>query len=115
MTALLAIMASIATAAVCADEVRPFPITVHLSVDPSITFLGAVPPFELARALGRVLAHEIGHVLLRLPLHDATGLMRAVLSPSELAEPNRSRLGLANRSVGRLRSRLAALAQVDGD
>src|SRR5262245_65772061 len=31
---------------------------------------------ELARALGRVLAHEIGHVLLAFRSHEHTGLMR---------------------------------------
>ena len=31
-----------------------------------------------ARVLGRVLAHEIGHFLLRSPLHAASGLMRPV-------------------------------------
>jgi SAM-dependent methyltransferase len=34
---------------------------------------------ELARALGRVLAHEIGHVLIGAPDHDRAGLMRATL------------------------------------
>ena len=42
---------------------------------------------ELARALGRVLAHEIGHVLLAAPNHDREGLMRAAFRPNELAAP----------------------------
>ena len=37
LTALLANVAGIATVGLCADDMRPFPITVHLSVDPSIT------------------------------------------------------------------------------
>jgi hypothetical protein len=32
-------------------------------------------------ALGRVLAHEIGHVLINAPEHDSTRLMRATFSP----------------------------------
>ena len=41
---------------------------------------------EVARALGRVLAHEIGHVLLGA-FHDKAGLMRAVFRSNELASP----------------------------
>src|SRR6476619_6476529 len=39
---------------------------------------------ELGRALGRVLAHEIGHVLLGLPDHKRQGLMRRSFDPQEL-------------------------------
>ena len=51
---------------------------------------GLVRDHELARALGRVLAHEIGHVLLAAPYHDRAGLMRAAFRPDELAGPNRA-------------------------
>ncbi len=68
-----------------------------------------VPDRELARALGRVLAHEIGHVLLALPAHDKTGLMRAVYSPRELAESNRAPFRLTCNDIGRLRSRIRVL------
>jgi hypothetical protein len=64
---------------------------------------------ELARALGRVLAHEIGHVLLAAPYHDRAGLMRAVFRPDELAESDRAPFRLTCGGVGRLRSRLRAL------
>jgi hypothetical protein len=64
---------------------------------------------ELARALGRVLAHEIGHVLLALRAHEQTGLMRAVFTPDELAAPERSPFALAPNSIGRLRSRIEHL------
>jgi hypothetical protein len=53
--------------------------------------MGIVPDGDLARALGRVLAHEIGHVVLGAPYHDRTGLMRAAFpptnSPSRTARP----------------------------
>jgi hypothetical protein len=37
----------------------------------------------IGRALGRALAHEVGHYLLRSKLHTPRGLMRAVLSGDE--------------------------------
>jgi hypothetical protein len=68
---------------------------------------------ELARALGRVLAHELGHVLLGAPYHDAEGLMRAVYRPSELADPDRAQFRLTCMGVGRLRNRLRVLGFED--
>jgi hypothetical protein len=49
----------------------------------------------LARALGRALAHEIGHYLLGTSRHTARGLMRAHFLPLELPESaTRHRYGL---------------------
>jgi hypothetical protein len=39
----------------------------------------------------RVLAHEIGHVLLRSKQHAGRGLMRAVQRADELVDPARNR------------------------
>jgi hypothetical protein len=39
---------------------------------------------EYSELLGRALAHEIGHLLLRAPGHSRTGLMRAVWTDAEL-------------------------------
>jgi hypothetical protein len=63
----------------------------------------------LARALGRVLAHEMGHVLLGAPYHDDAGLMRAVFRPDELADPDSSPFRLTCTGFGRLRSRFHVL------
>jgi hypothetical protein len=70
---------------------------------------GIVPDQDLARALGRVLAHEIGHVLLGAAGHDRAGLMRATFIPDELAEPDSRPFRLTCSSAARLRSRLDAL------
>ena len=65
---------------------------------------------ELARALGRVLAHEIGHVLLGPPHHDLAGLMRASFRAEELGDPDRTPFRLTCVGVDRLRGRLRALS-----
>jgi hypothetical protein len=69
---------------------------------------GIVLDPELARALGRVLAHEIGHVLIGSG-HDEAGLMRTTFDAEELAEPDRRPFRLTCSSADRLRSRLDAL------
>ena len=66
----------------------------------------------LARALGRVLAHEIGHVLLGAPYHDDAGLMRATYVPDELADPDRAPFRLTCTGVSRLRSRVRKLTEL---
>ena len=70
---------------------------------------GIVLDPELARALGRVLAHEIGHVLLGAPSHHPAGLMRASFRPDELGESDRTPFRLTCSGVDRLRGRLRAL------
>ena len=64
---------------------------------------------DVARALGRVLAHEIGHVLLAAPNHDPSGLMRANFSPDELGAPDVSPFYLTPNDVGRLGDRIRLL------
>jgi hypothetical protein len=62
-------------------------------------------------ALGRVLAHELGHVLLGSPAyHDPDGLMRTTFLSNDLARPERSRFRLTDRSVARLRTRITSLS-----
>ena len=69
---------------------------------------------ELSRALGRVLAHEIGHVLLANRAHEPTGLMRAFFTPEDLGSADRSFFVLTANSLGRLRSRLEQLSVRQG-
>jgi hypothetical protein len=46
----------------------------------------------IGRAMGRALAHELGHYLLASKVHTRTGLMRAVLTAVELFMPDTGRL-----------------------
>ena len=57
----------------------------------------------LGRALGRALAHEIGHFLLRSRVHSAAGLMRAIQPVSDLVAPDRHDFSLSPDQVTRLR------------
>jgi hypothetical protein len=67
---------------------------------------GVVPDCLLARALGRVLAHEIGHVLIGVPFHDRRGLMRANFSPDQLAEIDPAPFRLSCSTVDRMKRTL---------
>jgi hypothetical protein len=42
----------------------------------------------LARAMGRALAHELGHYLLASKVHTGRGLMKAILTAAELFSPD---------------------------
>jgi len=68
-----------------------------------------IGPTDMGRALGRVLAHEIGHVILGVSAHQRRGLMRASFFPEELVAPQRSAFTLSRREVDRLRQRERAL------
>jgi hypothetical protein len=57
----------------------------------------------VARMLGRTIAHELGHVILRTPAHSPSGLMRALQTVAELAHPTSAGFTLAPRDVARLR------------
>lgn len=66
----------------------------------------------VGRALGRALAHEIGHYLFRSPVHDSSGVMATRRSTSELFGPDRGRFRLTSDERDRLtvvlqRSRMA--------
>jgi hypothetical protein len=49
----------------------------------------------IGRALGRVIAHEIGHILFESRQHASTGLMRATHRAADLIEPPRASFQLA--------------------
>jgi hypothetical protein len=74
----------------------------NLSTLVGLPWLGAQ---AMGRALGRVAAHEIGHVLLALPNHQRDGLMRATFQASDMIEPPRWKYRLSAMEVGRLRYR----------
>jgi hypothetical protein len=61
----------------------------------------------VARALGRALAHEIGHYLLRSPHHASSGLMQARHKGSMLGNPNDRGFDLTKTDRDRLRVALA--------
>jgi hypothetical protein len=63
----------------------------------------------VGRALGRVLAHEIGHYLLASRVHALEGLMRAAFDGDELLRPGRGGFAVPARDLPRLRTRLAGL------
>jgi hypothetical protein len=90
---------------------------IHVSFDATEQMLlrrpSSIPvvgEYDMGRALGRVLAHEIGHVLLEVRHHDRAGLMRAVFAPAELGSPDRTPFRLTCDGVGRLRSRIQVLS-----
>lgn len=62
----------------------------------------------VARVLGRTLAHEIGHFVLRSPHHPDAGLMRARQAASALAASTRKPFGLTQVDRDRLRIALQA-------
>ena len=64
-----------------------------------------IGPQEMGRALGRVAAHEIGHVLLALPNHQRQGLMRESFQALDMVLPLRSQYTLSAIEVARLRHR----------
>ena len=60
---------------------------------------------DVGRALGRVLAHEIGHVLLGTSQHQRRGLMRGSFSAADLVAPQPRTYDLSSEEVERLRER----------
>jgi hypothetical protein len=66
---------------------------------------------DLGMAVGRVLAHEIGHALLGgPPFHDTSGLMRANFRADDLTNSDPRLFRLSSESEARLRVRNAALS-----
>ncbi len=63
------------------------------------------------RALGRVLAHELGHYLVGLPAHRSGGLMRTGFDGHTLAAADRTALQLDPIDLPRRRARIMQLSQ----
>ena len=87
----------------------------HAMVDEmiSIRFPRFQPPAPIGaliwgQVLGRVLAHEIGHYVLRSPHHERDGLMRAVHWTTEFSDPGSQAFRLTRWDVDRLRALVAS-------
>ena len=63
----------------------------ELTIGELATLVGrtCVGPQEMGRAFGRIVAHEIGHVLLGLPNHQRHGLMRPSFQAADMVRPVR--------------------------
>src|SRR5262249_34899562 len=61
----------------------------------------------LGRMIGRVLAHEIGHWVLRTRQHSRSGLMRSMHTTDSLADSSRHAFGLMPGDVRRLQQLIA--------
>jgi hypothetical protein len=72
-----------------------------------------MPPLQreilLARAMGRALAHELGHYLSASKAHSDKGLMKAVHSASELFGLGRSLFQLTPEERQRMAARFASV------
>jgi hypothetical protein len=66
----------------------------------------------LSRALGRALAHEVGHYVLASSGHTARGLMKAQQRANDLFDPSRRPFGLSEAQRCELASRLAQVDHV---
>jgi hypothetical protein len=62
----------------------------------------------IARVLGRVIAHELGHILLRSTQHARTGLMRSMQPVQDLITPD-FRFGLSTDDAARVSSRATGI------
>lgn len=61
-------------------------------------------PSELGRALGRTLAHELGHVLLGERPHERRGLMRSAFKHRDLTSAGGGSLKFSSQELRRLRA-----------
>jgi hypothetical protein len=68
----------------------------------------------IGRALGRVLAHELGHYLLAQKGHSRSGLMRASFKGDELVATDRRAFQLQSNELAALDVRLAQLTATAG-
>jgi hypothetical protein len=78
--------------------------TISVGGKPASQWPRAVRDGVLSRIIGRVVAHEIGHWLLRSRDHSSSGLMRASQTTAELADPARAGFALPAADFARLRA-----------
>ena len=77
-------------------------VTATAAGDGDAEWPAAYREIVLGRALGRALAHEIGHFLLRSPDHSRVGLMRARQSMADLMAFERGKMFLSRPEQDRL-------------
>jgi len=98
-------------ARVWVGEVQQFAAAARSQAFPLVALPDTLADLLLARALGRALAHEIGHYLLPGVGHTSRGLMRERFVLHELLEaPTSTRYGLAQRERDALWSCRSAAA-----
>jgi hypothetical protein len=105
------------------DHGVPLPV-IHLSVENvealmgTVSLTAAAPPIhdaQVARALGRTLAHEIGHYVLSRQTHERQGLMRATWPIQEAVAADRRTFYLMPDQRAFAMERLAAERAACGD
>jgi hypothetical protein len=69
----------------------------------------------LGRIVGRVLAHEIGHFVLRSPRHASRGLMRPIQYIGELIAGDGDLFGLTAEDLSLLRAAMGLGSALDGE
>jgi len=72
---------------------------------------GATAP--VPTLMGRVMAHEIGHILLGPGAHSRTGIMRAFWADRELSTAASQEMIFTTDQSRRMKSRLAEQAQTE--
>lgn len=68
-----------------------------------------LPDEVLGRALGRILAHELGHVFLRHRKHRSTGLMKPSFKHRDLSSRSRQGLRLSAEEMDHMRKGIRVL------
>jgi hypothetical protein len=74
-----------------------------------------VSDVTLGRALGRVLAHEMGHLLLRFYDHRSTGLMRKAFKYRDLSSRGRRALRLSSDDIEGLQAGARRLLEIQSE
>jgi hypothetical protein len=94
--------APVPTITVFLSDIERFIADARVLGRPSLDWPPGLHDQVFGRVLGRVLAHEIGHYLLRSPRHAPNGLMRSLQAVDDLVAPSRHRFTLTASEVARL-------------
>ena len=101
--ALTSVTTSLADTSIIEGHVLPF---FHVDCALLIEMLGfQAEPYIIGRALGRVIAHEIYHIVARTTAHHDSGVAKAVFSARDLTGP---RFEFDSWSLARMRTPAAA-------